>query len=206
MAEVRLFREQAANVESRQWKERKNANSSRRLNRCVRRRWFGRRGPLRRHHRRRHERPSRRKCGGRRHRQSRQEPPRQTRSEGHGHRAHRRTCSRVRRVIAHSKDPMAAPKVASDFAKRNEKLVILGGAMGTTALNADGVKALATLPSLDELRARLVGMHQPRRQPVSPRSSSAGGFGRARHRRLTPGRARRHEAVPRYHKHTFEPV
>ena len=61
-------------------------------------------------------------------------------------------------LIAYSEDPVAAPKVASDFAKTNDKLVILGGAMGTTALNADGVKALATMPSLDELRARIVGM------------------------------------------------
>ncbi|TGQ47637.1 MULTISPECIES: 50S ribosomal protein L10 [unclassified Mesorhizobium] len=61
-------------------------------------------------------------------------------------------------LIAYSEDPIAAPKVASDFAKGNDRLVILGGAMGTTSLNADGVKALATLPSLDELRARLVGM------------------------------------------------
>ncbi len=61
-------------------------------------------------------------------------------------------------LIAYSDDPVAAPKVASDFAKVNDKLVILGGSMGSTALNADGVKALATMPSLDELRARLVGM------------------------------------------------
>jgi large subunit ribosomal protein L10 len=61
-------------------------------------------------------------------------------------------------LIAYSDDPVAAPKVASDFAKGNEKLVILGGAMGSTALDANGVKALATLPSLDELRAKLVGM------------------------------------------------
>jgi large subunit ribosomal protein L10 len=61
-------------------------------------------------------------------------------------------------LIAYSEDPVAAPKVASDFAKTNDKLVILGGAMGTTPLNADGVKALATMPSLDELRARIVGM------------------------------------------------
>ena len=61
-------------------------------------------------------------------------------------------------LIAYSEDPVAAPKVASDFAKTNDRLVILGGAMGTTALNADGVKALATMPSLDELRARIVGM------------------------------------------------
>jgi large subunit ribosomal protein L10 len=61
-------------------------------------------------------------------------------------------------VIAYSGDPVAAPKVASDFAKANEKFVILGGAMGTTALNPDGVKALAALPSLDELRAKIVGL------------------------------------------------
>jgi len=61
-------------------------------------------------------------------------------------------------LVAYSDDPVTAPKIASDFAKGNEKLIILGGAMGSTALNADGVKALATLPSLDELRAKLVGM------------------------------------------------
>ena len=61
-------------------------------------------------------------------------------------------------LIAYSNDPVAAPKVAVDFAKANEKLVILGGAMGKTALNPDAVKALATLPSLDELRGRLVGL------------------------------------------------
>ena len=63
-------------------------------------------------------------------------------------------------LLAYSSDPVAAPKVATDFAKANEKLVILGGAMGTTALNPDGVKALASLPSLDELRAKLVGLIQ----------------------------------------------
>jgi large subunit ribosomal protein L10 len=63
-------------------------------------------------------------------------------------------------VIATSNDPVAAPKVAVDFAKTNEKFVILGGAMGTTVLNPDAVKALASLPSLDELRAKLVGLIQ----------------------------------------------
>ncbi|PWB66383.1 MAG: 50S ribosomal protein L10 [Bradyrhizobiaceae bacterium] len=63
-------------------------------------------------------------------------------------------------LIAYSGDPVAAPKVAVDFAKANEKFVILGGAMGKTALNTDGVKALASLPSLDELRAKLVGLIQ----------------------------------------------
>jgi large subunit ribosomal protein L10 len=61
-------------------------------------------------------------------------------------------------VIAFSKDPVAAAKVAVDYAKSNEKLVILGGAIGKTNLKPDGVQALATLPSLDELRAKLVGM------------------------------------------------
>jgi large subunit ribosomal protein L10 len=63
-------------------------------------------------------------------------------------------------LLAFSGDPVAAPKVASDFAKANDKLVILGGAMGTTVLDASGVKALASLPSLDELRAKLVGLIQ----------------------------------------------
>jgi large subunit ribosomal protein L10 len=61
-------------------------------------------------------------------------------------------------LLAYSSDPVAAPKVAVDFAKGHDKFVILGGAMGTTSLNADGVKALATMPSLDELRAKIVGL------------------------------------------------
>ena len=61
-------------------------------------------------------------------------------------------------VLAYSRDPVAAPKVANDFAKTHEKFVILGGAMGQTALNPDGIKALAVLPSLDELRAKIVGL------------------------------------------------
>ena len=63
-------------------------------------------------------------------------------------------------ILAYSDDPVTAPKIASEFAKTSDKLVILGGAMGATALDADGIKALATLPSLDELRAKLVGMIQ----------------------------------------------
>ena len=63
-------------------------------------------------------------------------------------------------VIAYSGDPVAAPKVANDFAKANEKFVILGGSMGKTALSPDGVKQLASLPSLDELRAKIVGLVQ----------------------------------------------
>src|SRR5438094_6705363 len=63
-------------------------------------------------------------------------------------------------VLAYSGDPIAAPKVAADFAKAHDKFVILGGAMGKTALDANGVKALASLPSLDELRAKIVGLIQ----------------------------------------------
>jgi len=63
-------------------------------------------------------------------------------------------------VIAYSGDPVAAPKVATDFARGHEKFVILGGAMGKTALDPNGVKALAALPSLDELRAKIVGLIQ----------------------------------------------
>jgi large subunit ribosomal protein L10 len=61
-------------------------------------------------------------------------------------------------VLAYSKDPIAAAKAAVAYAKGNDKLVILGGAMGKTVLDAKGVKALAELPSLDELRASLIGL------------------------------------------------
>jgi large subunit ribosomal protein L10 len=63
-------------------------------------------------------------------------------------------------LLAYSTDPVSAPKVAVDFAKLNDKLVILGGAMGSTSLDATGIKALATLPSLDELRGTLIGLLQ----------------------------------------------
>ena len=61
-------------------------------------------------------------------------------------------------AIGWSDDPVAAPKIIAAFAKDNENLVILGGVMGETVLDANGVKALAQLPSLDELRGKLVGM------------------------------------------------
>lgn len=61
-------------------------------------------------------------------------------------------------VLAYSGDPVAAPKAAINFAKANEQFVILGGAMGKTALDPNAVKALASLPSLDELRGKLVGL------------------------------------------------
>ena len=63
-------------------------------------------------------------------------------------------------ALATSADPVAAAKVAVDFAKTNDKLEIVGGAMGSTLLDADGVKALASMPTLDELRAKIVGLVQ----------------------------------------------
>jgi large subunit ribosomal protein L10 len=63
-------------------------------------------------------------------------------------------------ALATSGDPVAAAKVAVQFAKTNDRLEIVGGAMGDTLLDVDGVKALASLPSLDELRAKLIGLLQ----------------------------------------------
>ena len=62
--------------------------------------------------------------------------------------------------LAFSDDPITAPKVAVKFAKGNEKFVILGGTMGTTVLDAKAVSSLAELPSLDELRGKLIGLIQ----------------------------------------------
>lgn len=61
-------------------------------------------------------------------------------------------------ALAWSADPVAVAKTAVEFAKTNEKFVLVGGALGKQTLDADGVRALAELPSLDELRAKLVGM------------------------------------------------
>lgn len=63
-------------------------------------------------------------------------------------------------AIATSEDPVAAAKAAVDFAKTTDKLEIVGGAMGETVLDAAGVQALASLPSLDELRGKIVGLLQ----------------------------------------------
>ena len=63
-------------------------------------------------------------------------------------------------ALAWSMDPVAVAKTAVDYAKTNEKFVVLGGALGKQTLDADGIKALADLPSLDTLRASLVGLIQ----------------------------------------------
>ncbi len=112
--------------------------------------------------------------------EGREEPPRQVALEGTDA-ASIAALFKGPTVIAYSDDPVAAPKVAVDFAKANDKFVILGGALGKTVLDADGVKALAALPSLDELRAKIVGLIQApatkiarcsaRRRPSSPACS-----------------------------------
>ncbi|MEM8987504.1 MAG: 50S ribosomal protein L10 [Pseudomonadota bacterium] len=82
-------------------------------------------------------------------------------------------------AIGYSEDPVAAPKILAKFAKDNEKLVILGGVMGETALDEAGVKALAALPSLDELRGKLVGLIQaPAQKLASVTQAPAGQLAR----------------------------
>lgn len=63
-------------------------------------------------------------------------------------------------AVAYAEDPVAAAKVLADFAKDKEKLVLVGGAFGETVLDASGIQELAKLPSLDELRAKIVGLLQ----------------------------------------------
>jgi large subunit ribosomal protein L10 len=63
-------------------------------------------------------------------------------------------------ALATSTDPVAAAKIAVDFAKTNDRFEIVGGAMGDTVLDVNGIKALAALPSLDQLRATIVGLVQ----------------------------------------------
>jgi large subunit ribosomal protein L10 len=61
-------------------------------------------------------------------------------------------------AISWSSDPVAVAKAAVDFAKTNDKFVLVGGALGSQVLDASGVKALSELPSLDSLRAKLLGL------------------------------------------------
>ena len=60
--------------------------------------------------------------------------------------------------LAYSTDPVAAAKAAVDFAKTTDRIEIVGGSMGGQLLDEAGVKALASMPSLDELRAKLIGL------------------------------------------------
>ena len=74
-------------------------------------------------------------------------------------------------VLSYSEDPVAAAKVAQDYAKDNKKFEILGGAMGENALDAAGVEALSKMPSREELIATIAGMIG------APASNIAGAIG-----------------------------
>ena len=78
-------------------------------------------------------------------------------------------------ALAWSKDPVAVAKVAVDFARTNEKFTVLGGALGKQTLDAAGIKALSELPSLDQLRGKLLGLLKPPRRasPASCRRPAA---------------------------------
>ena len=96
--------------------------------------------------------------------------------------------------VAYSDDPMSAARVSVKYAKENDKLVILGGAMGKTVMDVNAVKALADLPSLDELRAKLIGLLQAPATKIARILKEPGGNagarapGPGRQGRLEPGR------------------
>jgi len=79
-------------------------------------------------------------------------------------------------ALATSSDPVAAAKVAVEFAKTNDKFEIIGGAMGETVLDVNGIKALAELPSLDELRGKLVGLIQAPATKIARIAKEPGGM------------------------------
>ena len=82
-------------------------------------------------------------------------------------------------IIAYATDPVNAAKVAVNFANDNEKLVILGGAMGADVLDVAGVKALSKMPGLEELRGTLVGLLQaPAQKLASVTQAPAGQLAR----------------------------
>lgn len=78
--------------------------------------------------------------------------------------------------VAYSDDPISAARVSVKYAKENDKLVILGGAMGRTRLDSVGVKALADLPSLDELRGKLIGLLQAPASKIARILNEPGGM------------------------------
>jgi large subunit ribosomal protein L10 len=78
-------------------------------------------------------------------------------------------------AIAFSADPIAAAKVAVTYANSNDKLKIIGGAMGGQVLDPSGIKALATLPSLNELRAKIVGVLSTPAQRIAAVLQAPGG-------------------------------
>lgn len=93
-------------------------------------------------------------------------------------------------AIAYSDDPVAPAKIAVNFAKKNDKLVVLGGAMGAVRLDSDGIKQLATLPSLDELRGKIVGLlNAPATRVAGVLQAPAGQLARVLNARAQQGEA-----------------
>ena len=78
--------------------------------------------------------------------------------------------------VAYSQDPVSAARVSVKYSKENEKLVILGGAMGKTRLDTGAVQALADLPSLDELRGKLIGLLQAPASKIARILNEPGGM------------------------------
>lgn len=78
-------------------------------------------------------------------------------------------------AIAYSSDPVAVAKILTEFAKANEKLVLLGGAFGETLLDSAGVTNLSKLPSLDELRGKIIGLIQAPAQKIASILQAPGG-------------------------------
>lgn len=78
-------------------------------------------------------------------------------------------------AIAYSSDPVAVAKILTEFAKANEKLVLLGGAFGETLLDSKAVVALSKLPSLDELRGKIIGLIQAPAQKIASILQAPGG-------------------------------
>lgn len=77
--------------------------------------------------------------------------------------------------LSYSDDPVSAAKIAVEYSKTNDKLVILGAAMGSSVLDPEAVKALASLPSLDELRGKLVGLLQAPATKIARIAKEPGG-------------------------------
>ena len=93
-------------------------------------------------------------------------------------------------ALAWSNDPVAVAKTAVEFAKTNDKFVVLGGALGTQTLDADGIKALSELPSLDDAARAAGGDDSDPRHPDRRRAAGAGRTARAGLRRPMPRRTR----------------
>lgn len=78
-------------------------------------------------------------------------------------------------AMAYSADPVAAAKVAVEFAKKNDRLVIVGGAFGERMLDVKSIESLATMPSLDELRGKIIGLLQAPAQRIASVLQAPGG-------------------------------